>query len=58
MMTPEPTDWSMYRACPVCKVALGAPCVSRSGRIIGGQPDGVRTVLPVPHTLRKRRGPR
>jgi len=48
----ETTDWSKYRACPVCKVALGMPCVSLSGRVVNGRPDGVRTVLPIPHTIR------
>jgi hypothetical protein len=44
-----------YRACPVCKVPLGEPCVSLSGRIVGGRPDGARTELSLPHTIRKLR---
>lgn len=54
----ESTDWSRYRACPVCRVGLGQPCVSRSGRVVGGQPDQVRTVLSQPHTIRPLRSGR
>lgn len=45
-----------YRKCSqVCGAELGKPCVSRSGRVVAGRPDGVRTVLLVPHKSRKRR---
>jgi hypothetical protein len=55
MNQPE-TDWSEYRACTqVCRAPLGQPCVALSGRVVGGRPDGVRTLLPVQHGARKRR---
>lgn len=53
--TGEPDYPARYRACPVCRVKLGEPCVSLSGKIVNGRPDNVRTELPQPHTLRKRR---
>lgn len=50
------TDWSAYRACTqVCRAPIGKPCVSLSGRIVGGRPDGVRTELTIPHKARKLR---
>jgi hypothetical protein len=50
------TDWNEYRKCSqVCRAAIGEPCFSLSGRIVGGRPDGVRTPLAVPHVSRKRR---
>jgi hypothetical protein len=48
-------DWSAYRACSVCRVELGRPCRSASGRIVGGQPDGIATELEHPHVARKLR---
>jgi hypothetical protein len=51
----EAIDWSAYRACAVCKAILGEPCVSRSGRVVGGRPDGVRTILTHAHVCRKLR---
>lgn len=51
-----PTDWSTYRKCSqVCSAPIGEPCVSLSGKIVGGYPDKIRTVLAVPHNARKRR---
>jgi hypothetical protein len=47
--------WADYRLCPVCRAAIGAPCVALNGRVAGGQPDGVLTPLTVPHAARKRR---
>lgn len=51
-----------YRKCSqICRAAAGEPCFSLSGKIVNGQPDGVRTVLAAPHTFRKlrvRRGKR
>lgn len=44
-----------YRACTICKVPLGKKCVSRSGKIVDGRPDGVVTELEHPHNARKRR---
>jgi hypothetical protein len=49
------TDWSAFRMCPVCKAGTGEPCYSLSGRIIGGQPDNMPTVLMDPHRSRKAR---
>lgn len=50
------TDWSTYRKCSqVCAAPIGEPCVSLSGKVVNGRPDGVRTVLAVPHNARKRR---
>lgn len=51
-------DWSAFRACPVCRVAIGAACRSASGRVVGGQPDGISTALEHPHVARKRRAGR
>lgn len=52
----EDTDWDLYRKCSqVCRAAIGEPCFSLSGRIVGGRPDEVRTPLAVPHVSRKRR---
>lgn len=52
----EPVDWSAYRACSqVCRAPIGEPCVSLSGRVVGGRPDQVRTALTHPHAARKRR---
>lgn len=47
--------WANYRACPVCKTPLGVACVSLSGMVVNGRPDGVRTELGAPHKSRKRR---
>lgn len=44
---------SRYLACPICKVPKGQSCLSRSGRIINGRPDDVRTELDHPHNARK-----
>jgi len=50
------TNWDDYRACSqVCRAPMGKPCFSLSGRVVNGQPDGVRTELSVPHAARKRR---
>lgn len=55
-MSPEPVDWSAYRKCSqICRAEIGEPCFSMSGKIVGGQPDGVRTELAAPHKARKRR---
>lgn len=55
----EPVDWGTYRKCSqVCGAEIGEPCVSLSGRIIGGRPDQVRTALTHAHAARKRRTPR
>jgi hypothetical protein len=51
----EPVDWNAYRACSTCLAKMGKPCFSRSGKIVGGQPDGIRTALPAPHGGRKLR---
>jgi hypothetical protein len=56
MITPELTDWTQYRKCSqICRAPIGRPCVSMSGKVVGGQPDGVRTELTVPHKARKLR---
>lgn len=57
-LTRPDTDWSRYRACPICKAPLGKACRSLSGRIVNGRPDGVLTILLIPHKARKLRIPR
>jgi hypothetical protein len=50
------TDWNLYRKCSqVCRAEIGQPCISLSGRIVNGRPDGIRRELSVPHPSRKRR---
>lgn len=50
-----PNDYpDRYLQCPICRVVAGDPCRSRSGRVAGGQPDGVETLLERPHVARKR----
>lgn len=54
IVTPLLTNWDLYRKCSqICRAEIGQPCVSRSGRIVNGQPDGVLTALAVPHKARK-----
>lgn len=48
------TDWSAYIKCRVCHAPAGLPCYTRSGRVVGGVPDGAATTLPEPHTIRQR----
>jgi hypothetical protein len=51
-------DWSEYRKCSaVCRAKIGEPCFSQSGRVVNGQPDGIRTYLIEPHAARVRRKP-
>lgn len=53
-MTIEATDWDAYGKCSqVCRQPTGKPCVSQSGRIVGGRPDGALTPLAAPHAARK-----
>lgn len=53
---PDPTDWSLYQKCSqVCRAEMGQPCFSLSGKVVGGQTDGVRTPLTHPHVARKLR---
>lgn len=48
------TDWDAYGKCSqVCRQPTGKPCISQSGRIVGGRPDGALTPLAVPHAARK-----
>lgn len=55
-MSQPTTDWNTYRKCSqICGAPSGKPCTSRSGKIVGGQPDGVLTELAAPHKARKRR---
>ena len=54
-MTQPVTNWIAYRKCPICLRMTGNACVSKSGRIVGGQPDGVLTELEHPHNARKLR---
>lgn len=42
-----------YLKCSICRVGKGESCVSQSGHIVGGRPDGARTVLDHPHNARK-----
>lgn len=46
--------WRRYRACPTCRADAGKACTAMNGAVAGGQPDGVRTALPVAHAARKR----
>lgn len=49
-------NWDDYRKCSqICGAPIGTPCVSLSGTIVGGRPDGVRTELNRPHIARKLR---
>lgn len=48
-------DWDAYRQCPTCRRETGRPCVSQSGRVLSGRPDGMETELEHPHAARKRR---
>ena len=53
---PREVVWADYRACSqVCRAPMGEPCFSLSGRVVNGQPDGVRTFLDEPHKGRLRR---
>lgn len=54
-MTDAQVDWQAYRQCPMCKAGTGVACWARSGRIIGGVPDGVGIALEQPHRLRRLR---
>lgn len=54
-MTSPEINWLEYRKCGICMVGTGNPCVSRSGRIVDGQPDGIRTELKAPHKGRRLR---
>lgn len=47
------TDWTLYRACPVCKVAICDPCLSMSGSIAGDQPDGIAVTITHAHASRR-----
>lgn len=50
------TDWNLYRKCSqVCRAEIGQPCVSQSGRVVNGRPDGVQINLLAPHKARKLR---
>jgi len=50
------TDWNLYRKCTqVCRAQIGEPCITLSGRIIDGRPDGIRHAMLVPHKSRKLR---
>ena len=51
-------DWSAYRACGLCRAAIGKPCTSVYGRIVAGRPDGAARPLSVAHGHRKRRSGR
>jgi len=47
-------DWNDYRKCSqICGMPTGKACVSMSGTIVGGRPDGIRTELLIPHKARK-----
>jgi hypothetical protein len=49
-------NWDDYRKCSqICGMPTGQACVSVSGTIAGGRPDGIRTELDMPHQSRKRR---
>lgn len=48
-------DWDGYRKCTTCLRPSGRACKSRSGFVMGGQPDGVAVELEHAHVARKRR---
>lgn len=48
-------DPGEYRKCRVCGAATSEACAALSGRVVGGRPDGIREVLPLPHTSRVKR---
>jgi len=50
--------WDDYRKCPTCLRPMGVACVSLSGYISGGRPDGVEQLLEHPHVARRRRSGR
>jgi hypothetical protein len=50
--------WDDYRQCPTCRRPTGSACVSQSGRVVLGRPDGVETELEHPHVARRRRAGR
>jgi hypothetical protein len=52
---PESVDWHAYRQCAVCRAPSGWPCLARSGRIVGGQPDQQATTMAYPHLTRQLR---
>lgn len=54
-MTGPAVDWMAWRKCRVCNAVCGTPCTSRSGRIVGGRPDGAVRELEQPHTARRMR---
>lgn len=54
----DEVDWSAYRTCGTCRARMGEPCFALSGRVAGGRPDGLRTVLDHAHAHRKRRSGR
>jgi len=51
-------DWTVYRLCPVCRRASGDACVSLSGAVAGGRPDGILTEITHAHAARRRRSGR
>lgn len=52
---PAVTDWSMWRLCPVCRAPIGQPCLTRSGRVVGGRVVGPSVRLDRPHAMRRLR---
>jgi len=48
-------DWHAYRKCPTCLRPMGAACVSLSGLVVAGRPDGVEVQLEHAHVARRRR---
>lgn len=48
------TDWTAYRACPVCRSPIGRACTAMWARVENGQRAGGPVDLKVPHAARKR----
>jgi hypothetical protein len=48
-------DVDGYQLCGTCRRPSGRPCVSRSGHVVDGRPDGVENELEHAHAARKRR---
>lgn len=52
------TDWSAYRACPICRSQPGLACEAMYARVENGHPTGERKELRIAHGARHRRSGR
>jgi len=51
-------NWDAYRQCDGCRANTGEPCISLSGKVVNGHPDGCETPLERPHKSRRLRAAR